>query len=295
MRVVKQGTTSGSGSAMLAEGVESENYFTALAGDEMGEVNEETTATRAEDSAGGPSEAPSIKNPHKATVEGKSNNRQRTAEGPRATTKTEKRGGNRILEFATPGPTTTPKSGAGQTTLKGDETADGTEDTAAQCNKRTWQTAGRRNRKVGGFFHRLKPVMEGLLGQLEAALVTRMKEVPGERSEEEWDNVACPAIGKLVVNKQELFVRALLGRNVSSWDQTKLAFIRLHWMMDKRKTKAAIEERSVQDCAIRVYKVLQQMKLNEMKLVTTPIKNAQRVACTRGCAAGPAMWWNSVP
>ena len=34
---------------------------------------------------------------------------------------------------------------------------------------------------------------------------------------------------------------------------------------------------------------------NEMKLVTTPVKIAQRVACTRGCAVGPAMWGNSVP
>jgi hypothetical protein len=29
-----------------------------------------------------------------------------------------------------------------------------------------------------------------------------------------------------------------------------------------------------------------------MKFVTTPVKNAQRVACTRGCADGPAMWGN---
>ncbi len=101
--------------------------------------------------------------------------------------------------------------------------------------------------------------MEELLGQLEVALVTSMEEVPGERHEEEWHNVACPAIVKLVVNKQELFVIALLGRGVSSWDQTKLAFIKLQWLMDRRKTKAETEERSVQDCAIRVYKDLQHM------------------------------------
>jgi len=29
---------------------------------------------------------------------------------------------------------------------------------------------------------------------------------------------------------------------------------------------------------------------NEMKFVTTPVKNAHRVAYTRGCAEGPAMW-----
>jgi hypothetical protein len=28
-----------------------------------------------------------------------------------------------------------------------------------------------------------------------------MEEVPGERNEEEWDNIACLAIVKLVVNK----------------------------------------------------------------------------------------------
>ncbi len=64
----------------------------------------------------------------------------------------------------------------------------------------------------------MKPVMEALPGQLEAALLTGMEEVPGERQEEEWHNVACPAIVRLVVNKQELFVRALLGREVCSWD-----------------------------------------------------------------------------
>ena len=71
--------------------------------------------------------------------------------------------------------------------------------------------------------------------------------------------MACPAIVKLVVNKQELFVRALLGRGVSSWDHTRLAFIRLQWLMDKRKTKADTKKRSVHDCAIRVYKDLHHM------------------------------------
>jgi hypothetical protein len=63
--VDEEGTTSGSGSSMLAEGVESENYFTALEGDETGEVNGEATAAGAEESTGGQSEAPSIKSPHK--------------------------------------------------------------------------------------------------------------------------------------------------------------------------------------------------------------------------------------
>ena len=54
-----------------------------------------------------------------------------------------------------------------------------------------------------------------------------MEEVPGERNEEEWDSVASSAIVKLMVNKHELFVKALLGRGVGSWDQTKPAFIRL--------------------------------------------------------------------
>jgi hypothetical protein len=103
-------------------------------------------------------------------------------------------------------------------------------------------------------------MMEGLLGQLEMALVTGMEEVPGERNEGEWENVACPpAIVQLVVNKHELFVRALLGKGASSWDHTNLALIRLQWLMDRRKTKAETEERSVQDCAIRVFKDLQHM------------------------------------
>jgi hypothetical protein len=33
----------------------------------------------------------------------------------------------------------------------------------------------------------------------------------------------------------------------------------------------------------------------KLKLVTTPVKGAQCVACTRVCAAGPAIWGNNVP
>jgi hypothetical protein len=107
-----------------------------------------------------------------------------------------------------------------------------------------------------------------------------MEEVPGERNETEWVNVACSAIVQLVVNKQELFVRALLGRGVSSWDQTKLAFIKLQWLMDGRKTKAETEERSVQDCAIRVYKNLQ---------IMTDKAGPEEDLATRGIEFGEAM------
>ena len=104
---------------------------------------------------------------------------------------------------------------------------EGTEETGAPSNAKTGRTTGKGKKKIGGFLQRLKPVMDGLLGQLETALVTRMDEIPGERNEKEWGNVACPAIVQLVVNKQELFVRALLGKGISSWDQNKLAFIKL--------------------------------------------------------------------
>jgi hypothetical protein len=52
-QVDKERTASGNGSAMLVEGVESENYFTTLAYDETGEVNGEATAAWAEESTGG--------------------------------------------------------------------------------------------------------------------------------------------------------------------------------------------------------------------------------------------------
>jgi hypothetical protein len=68
-----EGAASGSGSAMVAEGGESENYFTALVGDETGEVNGEVAAAETEESAEGQSEAPSIKSPHKARAGGTSN------------------------------------------------------------------------------------------------------------------------------------------------------------------------------------------------------------------------------
>jgi hypothetical protein len=82
-------------------------------------------------------------------------------------------------------------------------------------------------RKGCGFFQRLKPVMEALLGQLEIPLLTGMEAYPGELQEEEWDDVTCPAIVRMIVNKQELFARALMG-DVHTWDQwTKLAFIKI--------------------------------------------------------------------
>ena len=89
---------SDTGSAMMAEGVESENYYTALAGDETGEGNGDTTA---EESTGGQSEAPSIRSPHKARPGGTSTKRQRTSEGTRKVIKTTKRKGSRVLGFVT--------------------------------------------------------------------------------------------------------------------------------------------------------------------------------------------------
>jgi hypothetical protein len=97
--------------------------------------------------------------------------------------------------------------------------------------------------------------METMLGHLELALMTRMEEIPGELNDEERDDTACPAIVRLAVNKRDLFARAMLG-NVHTWDQTKLFFIKHQWMEDKRKTKAETEERSVKECAIRVFKGL---------------------------------------
>ncbi len=89
---------------MKAEGLESENYYTALAGDEADEgIGDETE----EDSAGGHSEAPSIKSPLKARARGTSNDRHRTTERTRKVIKSTKRKGSRVLGFVTPEPTTT--------------------------------------------------------------------------------------------------------------------------------------------------------------------------------------------
>ena len=71
---------------------------------------------------------------------------------------------------------------------------DKTEDTGAPSSARPGRKTGKGKKKSGGFLQRLKPVMDGLLGQLETTLVTGMEEVPGERNETEWVNVACPAI-----------------------------------------------------------------------------------------------------
>jgi hypothetical protein len=70
------------------------------------------------------------------------------------------------LRFATPEPTFTIKGKAGHTAVKGDEAAEGTEDTTAQNNMRTKHSASKRKRKVRGFLQRLKPVMEVLLANL---------------------------------------------------------------------------------------------------------------------------------
>jgi len=138
-----------------------------------------------------------------------------------------KRKDSRVLGFVTPEPAATTTGKVQRTEERRGETMEGTEETGAPSNAKTGRTTGKGKKKIGGFLQRLKPVMDGLLGQLETALVTRMDEIPGERNEKEWGNVACPAIVQLVVNKQELFVRALLGKGISSWDQNKLAFIKL--------------------------------------------------------------------
>ena len=94
------------------------------------------------------------------------------------------------------------------------------------------------------------------MGHLEFVLMTGMEEVPGELNDEEQDDTACLVVTtRLAVNKQVLFAVALLG-GVLTWDQKKLFFIRHQWIEDKRKTKAETEERSVQECAIRVFKGL---------------------------------------
>jgi len=131
------------------------------------------------------------------------------------------------LEFETPEPAAATTEKSQWKEEKRGETMGGTEDAGAPSSARIGRKTSKGKNKSGGVLQRPKPMMDGLLGQLETALVTGLEEVPGERNETEWVNVACPAIVQLVVNKQELFVRALLGRGVSSWDQTKLAFIKL--------------------------------------------------------------------
>jgi hypothetical protein len=95
--------------------------------------------------------------------------------------------------------------------------------------------------------------METMLGHLEFTLMTGMEEVPGELNDEEHDDAACPAIARLAMNKQDLFAKALMG-DVHTWDQTKLFLIQHQWIEDRRKTKAETEERSVQECVIKVFK-----------------------------------------
>ena len=69
---------SDSESPMKAEGIESENYYTALAWDETDDGNGDDAA---EDTAGCQSEAPSIKSHIKARVRGTNTDRQRAAKG----------------------------------------------------------------------------------------------------------------------------------------------------------------------------------------------------------------------
>ena len=40
---------------------------------------------------------------------------------------------------------------------------------------------------------------------------------------------------------------------------------------------------------------LDRMAKKERKMVTTPVKDANRETCTRGCAIGPAMWGDNAP
>jgi hypothetical protein len=131
---------------MVEEGVESENYFTALAGDEVGEVSGKATADGAEESAGGQSEAPSIKSPHKARAGGTNNIRQRAAEG--SNIKTTKRKGSKVMGLATTDPKATTTESSRRTAERRVGAMEGTEDTGAPDSVRIGHTTSKSKRKA---------------------------------------------------------------------------------------------------------------------------------------------------
>ena len=121
-------------SAKRAEGIESENYYTALAGDETEGENGDDAA---EDSAGGQSEAPSIKSPLKAGFRGTKTDGQRAAKGSGKETTATRRSNGRVLEFGIPEPKTATAGQSLRTEETREDTRGGTEDTRAQSGART--------------------------------------------------------------------------------------------------------------------------------------------------------------
>ncbi len=103
------------------------------------------------DSERGQSEAPSIKNPHKARRGGTSSMQHHPTLGRVHVIGTTKRKGSRVLGFVTHEASTRAEGTTGQTSAKGDGAAEGTEDGTTPSSTRSEQTAIRMKRKSGAF------------------------------------------------------------------------------------------------------------------------------------------------
>ena len=60
---------------------------------------------------------------------------------------------------------------------------------------------------------------------------------------------------------QEEYAKVLMGGDAHTREQTRASFEDIHWIADRRKTKAETEERSLQEKLTRILRGLKEMIL----------------------------------
>jgi hypothetical protein len=151
-RALDEGAAAGNAESTIATGVESDNYFTALAGEltdeETGQQPDRAEATGTKASTVEISEEPSIRSPHRAGRGGK----QPTAVRRTQVIRTTKRKGSRVIGFATPEATSGTGRGPRQQVAEEGGNEGETEDIEEQSSRRSGPGADKKRRKPVGFY-----------------------------------------------------------------------------------------------------------------------------------------------
>ena len=175
----------------------------------------------------GPSEAPSIKSPHKPRQEGqrgRQTQREGTGRQISGTRRVAKVKGRKKKELATKEDT----MGASEDVVK-------------------TPTGGSRSarRRDVEFMVRILPKLEALMGNVEELMLATVEQqlvIAGQEHEE----APCPAIVGMMMHGQEEYAKVLVGGEVYTREQARAAFDSIQWIAGTRKTKADSEERSLQ-------------------------------------------------
>jgi len=215
-----------------AGGICSENYYTALEGEAE------------EDSAGEPSEAPSIKSPHKP---------RRT--GPREGQVLERGAGRRVAgggrRTDDTGPSKMESGTTGSTRRTGGD----------RGQPSTRKSKAGRGKEVD-YMVRIRPTLEALLGNVEELLLGTA-DIQRAHEGRDHSEAPCPGIVGMLIHGQEAYAKVLVGGEVHTREQSRAAFDSIQWIADRRKTKADTEERALQEKLTRIFRGLKEMILKD--------------------------------